>query len=102
LTKTLHFLFRRKRKFWNKRRQLLWIRRRQWVLIFCVDVHVEMIPSPHSHAPTWAWPTPCGRHKWMAPLSHRSKKDTYFNIRHNIKWKAIVFCQTFRKPSKRV
>ena len=38
---------------------------RQWtlILIFRVDVHMELDPPPSS---TWAWPPPCGRHKWMA------------------------------------
>ena len=49
---------------------------RQWtlILIFCVDVHVEMgldplPPSTCVHLSlTPSSPPPCGRHKWMAPI----------------------------------
>ena len=42
---------------------------RQWtlILIFSVDVHMGLDPSPRPHASIWAWPPPCIRHKWMAP-----------------------------------
>jgi len=43
----------------------------QWalILIFCVDVHMELTPSPVHMRPPKASPAPplCGRHKWMAP-----------------------------------
>jgi len=26
--------------------------------IFCVDVHMELIPPPRPHASTWAWHPP--------------------------------------------
>jgi len=37
-----------------------------WALIFCVDVHMELIPSPSlPHVSTWAWPPSWGCHKRM-------------------------------------
>ena len=42
----------------------------QWILIFCVDVHVGLDPPPSVHMrplEPGPLPTPCGRHKWMAP-----------------------------------
>ena len=44
---------------------------RQWALIFCVDVHMTLTPS--TDVSTWAWPLPCGSHKWMAPCWRDAK-----------------------------
>jgi len=45
----------------------------QWAIIFCIDVHIALTPSPVCRrSPEPDLPPPCGRHKWMAlvPMAH--------------------------------
>ena len=50
---------------------------RQWtlILIFCVDVHLGLDKSSPTHMrppEPDPLPPPCGRHKWMAPISRNN------------------------------
>jgi len=57
---------------------------RQWalILIFCVDVHMELNPIPpvHMRPPVPdPLPPPCGRHTWMAPYLYLSRPPISFS-----------------------
>ena len=73
--KIFTFYSAQRRNSGKKRRQLICMREDRmtsvdhWtlILIFCVDVHMLLDPSPHVHMrPPDPLPPPCGRHKWMA------------------------------------
>ena len=54
--KDFYFLLHQKTKFWSKKCQLLCLRRIQddvsGLLIFYVDIHMELTPFQHPDAPT--------------------------------------------------
>jgi len=100
LPKNFHFLFRPKTKFWLKTPSSMHEKKTgwcHWALIFCVDVHMEVIPLPLS-----AWvhlslvPLSCGRHKWMAPdrPSRRccSLDTLYMSL---FRYISRLFCRSF-------
>ena len=51
---------------------------RQWALIVCVDVHLELTPSPIRMLPpeSDSLPSSCGRQKWTAPKWMSNNRST--------------------------